>query len=342
MANHFTAQRGELTLLAWEAQTVPAFRSTMRKILNLLALAVCTLVVVPGAFAVGNLSVSPGTQAILDHIYSGRSDLAIPEAQAMQREQPSYPLGFLLEAEARWWEIWCVAAEYKYGMSMPRHKDKQPSDQIYLELTTKAETLALASLAQHETAEMHFYAGMAEAQASRMYSLRGENRAAAHQGVRGREHLVRALALDSSLYDADLGLGLYNYYVDTLSTIARVLRFFMGIPGGTKEEGILQLRQAMKHGKLIPAAARFYLAINLHNYDQKYEEALRVITPLVEKYPENPIFLLARGDLYGKLGRKPQAIADYQAAEKGQFSSPGCRQKIEQLASAALLAQGAK
>jgi len=234
-----------------------------------------------------------------------------------------------------------MAAEYKYGMTMPRHKNKQPSDQTYLELAAKAESLALASLAQHETAEMHFYAGMAEAQASRMYSLRGENRATAREGVRGREHLLRALALDPALYDADFGLGLYNYYVDTLSTIARVLRFFMGIPGGSREEGIRQLRQAMEHGQLTSAEARFYLAINLHNYDQKYEDALQVITPLVEKYPQNPIFLLARGDLYGKLGRKEQAIADYHAAEKGQFSSSECQQKIQQLVRQALAAQAA-
>ncbi len=304
-------------------------------------LVVCTLCAGAQVYAAGNLSVSPATQAILEHIFSGRGDLAIPEAHALQKEQPSQPLGYLLEAEARWWEIWCFASEYKYGMSMARHKEKQPADRIFLDLATKAEALALASLTQNETAELHFFAGMAEAQASRMYSLRGENRAAAREGVRAREHLLRALALDPSLYDADLGLGLYNYYVDTLSTIARVLRFFMGIPGGTKEEGIRQLRQAMEHGELTAAEARFYLAMNLHNYDQKYEEALRVITPLVEKYPENPIFLLARGDLYGKLGRKPLAIADYRAALNGQFASADCREKIERLAKEALAVQEA-
>lgn len=311
----------------------------MRTILKFALLGVCALILAATAFA-GNLSLPPETRAILDHIYSGRSDLAIPEAQALQRDQPSHPLGYLLEAEARWWEIWCVAAEYKYGMAYPRHKDKQTSDQVYLDLAAKAESLALAGLAQHETPEMHFYAGMAEAQVSRMYSLRGENRATAREGVRGREHLLRALALDPTLYDADLGLGLYNYYVDTLSTIARLLRFFMGIPGGTKEEGIRQLRQAMEHGQLTPAEARFYLAINLHNYDQKYEDALQVLTPLVEKYPENPIFLLARGDLYGKLGRKALAIADYHAAEKAQFPGEECRQKVQKLAREALAAQG--
>jgi tetratricopeptide (TPR) repeat protein len=159
--------------------------------------------------------------------------------------------------------------------------------------------------------------------------------------VRAREHFLRALALDSSLADADMGLGLYNYYVDTLSTIARVLRFFMGIPGGSKEEGIRQLQLAIDHGQLTPALARYYLAINLHLFDQKYEQALEVATPLMEKYPENPIFRLVRGDLYGKLGRRALAIADYRAAAAVQINDAGCRKKIEQLAKESLAAQGA-
>jgi len=313
----------------------------MKRILLLLVLGVCVLPLTPHHTAAGELSLPPGTNTILEHIYSGRSDLAIPEAQAMEREQPEHPLGFLLEAEARWWQIWCLSADYKYGMSLPRHRGKIPADQVYLDVVAKAEALAGASLAKHESAEMHLYAGMAGGLAARIYGLRAENRAAARAGVRAREHFLRALALDPSLADADMGLGLYNYYVDTLSTIARVLRFFMGIPGGSKEEGIRQLQLAMDHGQLAPALARYYLAICLHLYDLKYEPALQVATPLVEKYPENPIFRLVRGDLYGKLGRKALAIADYRAAAAVQITDAGCRKKIEQLVRESLAAQGA-
>jgi len=314
----------------------------MTRILISLVLGVCAVLLLLPACVAGELTLPPGTAAILDHIYSGHSELAIPEAQAMQRELPENPLGYLLEAEARWWEIWCVSAEYKYGMTLPRHIEKLPMNQEYLNLAAKAETLALASLKQHESAEMHLYAGMAEGLAARMYGLRGEYRAAARAGVRGRENLLRALSLDPTLYDADMGLGIYNYYVDTLSTLAKVLRFFMGIPGGTKEEGIRQLQRAMEHGQLTPALARFSLAVCLHNYDLKYEQALQVITPLVEKYPENAIFRLARGDLYGKLGRKALAIADYRAAGKEPIADPACRRKIAQLARESLAAQGAE
>ncbi len=302
----------------------------------------CASLPLPQSSFAAGLFLPPGTSAILEHIYSGRIDLAIGEAQAMQRGQPSHPLGYLLEAEARWWEIYCSASEYKYGMTMPRHREKVAADQAYLDLSAKAYALAEANLAKQESPEMQFYAGMADALAARLYGMRAETRATAHAGVKAREHLLRALALDPSLQDAYLGLGLYNYYVDTLSTIARMLRFFMGIPGGSKEEGIRQLQQAMEHGQLTAAEARFYLAINLHNYDQKYEQALQVINPLVEKYPGNPIFLLARGDLYGKLGRKVQAIADYRAAATAaaKLNDGECRAKIVQLARQALAAQG--
>ncbi len=306
-----------------------------------MAVSVCALLLVPRDSAAGDLTLPPGTDAILEDIYSGRSDLAIPKAQALQHGQPEHPLGYLLEAEARWWQIWCLSAEYKYGMNLPRHRNKSPGDQVYLEVVAKAETLAETSLAKHESAEMHLYAGMAGGLAARMYGLRAENRAAARAGVRAREHFLRALALDPTLADADMGLGLYNYYVDTLSTIARVLRFFMGIPGGSKDDGIRQLQMAIDHGHLTPALAGFYLAVCLHLYDQKYEQALQVAIPLVDKYPENPAFRLVRGDLYGKLGRKALAIADYRAAAAVRINDPACHTKIEQLVKQSLAAQGA-
>jgi len=313
----------------------------MKRNYILLGLSVCALLLTPRQSAASELSLPPGTDTILEHIYSGRLDLAIPEAQALEHERRDHPLGYLLEAEARWWQIWCLSADYKYGMSLPRHRGKVPADQTYLDIVAKAEALATTRLGQHESAEMHLYAGMAGGLAARMYGLRAENRAAARAGVRAREHFLRTLALDPALADADMGLGLYNYYVDTLSTIARVLRFFMGIPGGSKEEGIRQLRLAIDHGQLTPALARYYLAVCLHLYDQKYEQALQVATPLVEKYPENPIFRLVRGDLYGKLGRKELAIADYRAAAAVQITDAGCRKRIEQLVRESLAAQGA-
>jgi len=71
------------------------------------------------------------------------------------------PLGYLLEAESLWWGIWCTSADFRYGMTMARHREKQAADQAYVNLATKASVLADAQLKQHETGEMHLYAAMA-------------------------------------------------------------------------------------------------------------------------------------------------------------------------------------
>jgi len=284
------------------------------------------------------LSLTPEALAAAERIYSGDFEGGRIAALDLQELQPQHPIGYALEAEALWWKIWCTSAEFKYGMSFPRHRAKLSGDRRYLDLAAKVSALAETQIAQHDSAEMQFYAGMGDALAARFYGLRGEGRNTARAGVRAREHLLQALALNPDLADAEFGLGLYNYYIDTLSAAARVLRFFMGIPGGTKKEGVRQLHQAIAEGVLVPPAARFYLAINLHNYDQQYERALDVITPLIEKYPSNALFQLARGDLLAKLGRKEKARECYRAAAAAPMDDPDCRQHVEELVRSSLAA----
>jgi tetratricopeptide (TPR) repeat protein len=287
-----------------------------------------------------HLALPPETPAILDKIYSFDLDGAIEGAKRMQQERSNYPLGYLLEAEALWWRTWCTSADFKYGMSDARRRPKLDSDRHYMELSARVLSLAEAQIKKSESAEMHFYAGMAEASLARLYALRGEYRNAARSGVRGREHLLRAKALDPDLADADLGLGLYNYYVDTLSASARVLRFFMGIPGGSKQDGVRLLEHAMAQGVVTASVARFYLALNLHRYDQQYEQALNVLGQLVEKYPANPLFQLARGDLYAKLGRKQQALASYRAVGALPLQDSECQSHLQNLVRASIAALG--
>lgn len=287
-----------------------------------------------------NLTLPSEAPRILEKIYSFDLEDATDAAKRMQQDHPNHPLGYLLEAEALWWRIWCMSAEFKYGMTDARRRPKLGTDQHYLDLAATASSLISAQLRRGESAELQFYAGMADATAARLYGLRGENRNTARFGVRAREHFLRAKALDPGLADADLGLGLYNYYVDTLSAIAKILRFFMGIPGGSKQEGIRLLEHAIAGGVLTPSVARFYLALNLHRYDQRYERALAVITPLVEQYPSNPLFQLARGDLLAKLGRKQQALLCYRAAGASPIRDLDCKTRIQQLVSNSIAALG--
>ena len=294
----------------------------------------------PKPIRASQLALPPEASAILEKIYSFDLDGAQEAARQLQKEHPDHPIGFLLESDALWWRFWCTAAEFKYGMSDARRRSKLPADQHYLELASAASSLATAQIQKSDSAEMQFYAGMADAAAARLYALRSENRNTARFGVRAREHFLRAKTLDPSLADADFGLGLYNYYVDTLSAIAKIMRFFMGIPGGSKQEGIRLLEHAIADGVLTPSVARFYLATNLHRYDQQYERALGIISPLAEKYPSNPLFQLARGDLYAKLGRKQQALLCYRGAAALPVRDADCQAHIKELVRTAVDALG--
>src|SRR6266849_1302653 len=323
--------------LSWTGTMIPSRIARRAGLAGLFLLAPLAL---PARASTINLP--PEAPAILDKIYSFDLDGAIEAAKRMEQERPNHPLGYLLETEALWWRIWCASADFKYGMSDARRRPKLEADRHYFELAAKVLSLAEAQIKQSESAEMQFYAGMAEASSARLYGLRAENRNAARSGVRGREHLLRAKALDADLADADLGLGLYNYYVDTLSAVAKILRFFMGIPGGSKQDGVRLLEHAIDEGVLTSNVARFYLALNLHRYDQHYEKALNVLGPLLQKYPSNPLFQLARGDLYAKLGRKQQALACYHAASSLPVQNAECQSRVQELVRASIAALGAQ
>lgn len=289
--------------------------------------------------AASGLPPPPAATEGLRLLYSGDPDAAIEGFRRVQAESPDDPLGYLLEAEGRWWKIFCESAEFKWGMTDAWHRDKQASDQAYLALADKAIVLAEARLKQADSAEAHLDAGLGYALKARLHGLRDGKRATARAGVRAREHLLRALELDPSLADADTGLGLYNYYVDTLSAIAKVLRFFMGIPGGSKKDGLRQLQRAAEHGTITAAEARFYLAKNLRNFDRDYNQALQVLEPLAAQYPSNAIFQLFWGDLHAKLSHKEQAAGCYRAAAALPVPA-ACRARIRKLAAAALASLG--
>lgn len=282
--------------------------------------------------AAAKLDLPPEAQQAVEQIYAGVPAAAIAAARKFEAAKPNDPFGFLLEAEARWWKLYCEESEIRYGMVDVWDLPKDPKNPPYLAAARKAVKLAESELKKNPTARAQLWVGMGYALEARIYGLRGERRATAHAGVKAREHLLRAIELNPALADADTGLGLYNYYVDTLSPIVKLLRFFLGIPGGSKQEGVRQLRAAMEHGEITAVEARFYLARNLRTYDHKYAEALEVAEPLVREYPNNPIFLLLVADLEIELGRREQAAETLARIGKLDIADPACAARAERLA----------
>lgn len=280
-------------------------------------LAIATLGAVSGGtIRAAGLNIPPDAQKVLDAIYSGDAQQGAALARAFEQSEPQNPLGYLIEDEALWWQRYCEACEVKWGIVEAWKHDKQPSDETYLALADKAIALAQERLARNNSANVHFYIGMAYALKVRMYGMRGENHAAAKAGVAARSEMIEALKLDPQMADATAAMGIYNYYVDTLSPMLKFLRFLSGIPGGDKDEGVRQMEAGMADGKLLAIDVRFILAAALRRYDRKYAKAISIAQPLVTQYPRNPAFLLLVGNLNMELGRDVNAHEYFQAVEQ--------------------------
>jgi len=299
---------------------------------------ICGIAILLGAPAAraDKLHLPPEAKQALEKMYGGDPDAAIPLSQAIEKDQPDHPLGYLLEAEARWWKIYCAACEIKWGMVDAWKRSKSPGDEAYLALADRGIKLAEAQLKNSDTAEMHLYAGVGWALKARLFGLREEKRATARASVHPPHQSLRAPKPDPDLADAYTGLGLYNYYVDTLSPIIKLLRIFMGIPGGNKKEGMRQLERAMKEGELTAVEARFYFAKNLRTYDQHYARAASLVEPLTARFPNNPLFLMLLGNLNGELNRKEKAAVSFQAAQKLTIPDSACAARVRQIAETSL------
>jgi hypothetical protein len=298
------------------------------------------LLLAAGQARASQLNIPPEAGEAIRLMYSGKPDQAIALARQIEAARPEHPLGYLIESDALWWKIYCKWLERKYNTldvwSHPR--PAEPEDNAALALVDKLTRLAEASIAKSDTAEMELYAGLGYASRARLLGLRYEKLATARAGVETRRHLLRCLELDPNMADANLGLGLYNYYVDTLSAVARILRFFMGLPGGDKRAGLRQLEAASTKGELTQIEARFNMARSLRNYDRDYARAAQTAALLTSEYPGNPVFLLVAGDIQAKLGHNDEASSRFRAAAAVPVDDPACIGHVQHLVREALVA----
>ena len=315
------------------------FRSAaIRYLRALVFVAIATFpLYLPNQARASELDIPPDATKAIDLMYSGKPAEAVALARKLETARPDHPLGYLIEADVLWWNIYCKWSERRYNtIDAWSHTRPADSDDVAdLALADKVARLAEAGIAQLDTAEMELYAGLGYASRARLLALRFEKMPVAHAGVEARKHLLRCLELDPQMADAYLGLGLYNYYVDTLSAMAKILRFFMGIPGGDKHVGLRQLEIASSKGELTQLEARFNMARSLRNYDFDYARAKQAATPLVTEYPGNCIFLLLAGDIDQKLGQTEEAAAKFRAAATASWEEETCGEHAHELASKA-------
>jgi hypothetical protein len=140
-----------------------------------------------------------------------------------------------------------------------------------------------------------FVQGAAHGIAGRMAIERRQWLKAFGHGRASMKSIRAAVAGDPNLYDAQLGLGMFDYYVDTIPRFAGWLAKVM--LGGNRERGLSEILIAAEKGRYAKTAAQLIL-VEIYTEDdfggRNPAEALRLMTEICAKYPESPMLESAR------------------------------------------------
>jgi tetratricopeptide (TPR) repeat protein len=147
-------------------------------------------------------------------------------------------------------------------------------------------------------ADAWFFLGAAYGVRVQYRVLRTERLSAARDGKRIKDALERALSLDPGLQDAYFGIGLYHYYADLGPAVLKLVRWLLFLPGGDRVKGLREMLQARDRGEMIRGEADYQLHLVYLWYEQKADEALKLLDELRERYPRNPLFVQAAAEVH--------------------------------------------
>ena len=276
----------------------------------------------------------------LQQVHRGHYEQALETSRNLQASLDGHPLLYLLRAEAYWGLIYCetghITSEQVWHVA-----DKKASayDNEFFQAAQQALGAGRHMRQDAATAAVGaLYSGLARGVRSRLYALRKQSRKSASEAKQMRADLLEAIAKNPQLApDAYLGLGAYNYYADALSPFLKFIRFFLGIPGGDRQEGLRQLRIAAAQASLVATEAQYELGRIYGIQEGRHAEALPWLRNLSEQYPENGLYALAAGYQAEQAGQKPVAMEFIQKAEKAAREMEGpCRQRLGAAARVAL------
>jgi tetratricopeptide (TPR) repeat protein len=150
-------------------------------------------------------------------------------------------------------------------------------------------------LADSLKSELYFYEGSAYGYRAFFQGNHGNFISAVTNGLKSVGSLNQTLEIDSSLYGAYLGIGVYKYW-----RYSR-LKFISWLPfvPDDREEGIAMIKLAIACDSLSRYMAMHQLVYILLDYEE-YKEAIQFAEKIVEKYPNSQFMWWANAHTYFK------------------------------------------
>jgi tetratricopeptide (TPR) repeat protein len=159
----------------------------------------------------------------------------------------------------------------------------------------KAITLARATINRNpRDADAHYQLGAAIGlRASYVATVEGSLGTAFRSAREAFNEHEEVLVLDPARKDAGLIVGTYRYIVATLSLPMRWMAYVVGF-GGDKDRGLRLIQDAAGYSGDNREDARFALIL-LYNREKRYDDALKELAILRDRYPRNRLVWLESG-----------------------------------------------
>ncbi len=171
----------------------------------------------------------------------------------------------------------------------------------------KALALARARIeANEKDPDAHYQVGSAVGlRASYTATVDGSVVAAFRSAREAYSEHERVLELDPRRKDAGLIVGTYRYVVSAIALPLRLMAYVAGF-GGDRQKGLRLIEDAADYGGDNQPDARFALIL-IYNREKRFDEALKQLAMLKERYPRNRLVWLETGSTFLRAGRAADA-----------------------------------
>ncbi len=215
----------------------------------------------------------------IDMMYALDIEGARKNFQAVLLAEPEHPAGPMLLGGLYW-------LQYTQSFDIEEGGDVEDKFLFYTEEAINRANLRLKK--NPNDAEAYMYLGGAWGLRGRWKVLERSWLKAARLGLKAYRYLEKTVKLDPSLSDAYLGLGIYDYYSETLPSVLRWLSAF--VIKGDKARGLRYITNTIQNGKYSRTEAKLFLIGIYNTQEKRYDEALKMIRDLRREKPTNLYF----------------------------------------------------
>jgi tetratricopeptide (TPR) repeat protein len=282
---------------------------------TLAAVVVAVLVWAP-ARALGNPASDALRARASDQIYNLDRDLALATYREAIAADPQDAGAYRGLATALWLSITfrrgnMTVDDYLGGVNARPSKEwpapPAETQAAFRDATDRAIALARKRLESNANdADAHYQVGAAVGlRASYTATVDGSALAAFRAAREAYDEHERVMALDPRRKDAGLIVGTYRYVVAVLAFPLRWMAYVAGFGGG-KERGLRLVEEASEYASDTQTDARFALIL-IYNREHRYEDALKQLRILRDRYPRNRLVWLETGATSLRAGRAADA-----------------------------------